>query len=71
MELIKVILYSPEDDIISNAKETTNGASKTTRNFNKVGDPGLKGEPNSSVDILNSKGELATRRWFYEYGFEM
>ena len=26
--------------------------------------PGYKGEPNTSVDILDSKGEVTTRRWF-------
>jgi len=26
--------------------------------------PGLKGTPNSSVDILNKNGEVVTRRWF-------
>ena len=32
--------------------------STTTKN------PGLKGEPNSSVDILDSDGNILTRRWY-------
>ena len=30
--------------------------------------PSMYGEPNSSVDVLNSKGELATRRYYDENG---
>ena len=29
---------------------------------------GLKGEPNSSVDILDDAGNIKTRRWFGENG---
>ncbi|MCL1924948.1 MAG: hypothetical protein FWF50_05110 [Defluviitaleaceae bacterium] len=30
--------------------------------------PGLKGTPNSSIDILDRRGNLATRRWFDKNG---
>ncbi len=30
--------------------------------------PGRFGEPNSSVDIYNRKGELSTRRWYDKNG---
>ncbi len=31
-------------------------------------DPGIKGEPNSSVDILDKYGKIATRRWYDSNG---
>lgn len=30
--------------------------------------PGLQGEPNSSVDIVDRNGNIVTRRWFDEDG---
>ena len=30
--------------------------------------PGLKGKPNSSVDVLDANGNLKTRRWFDSNG---
>lgn len=30
--------------------------------------PGYKGEPNSSIDILDKDGNVVTRRWFDENG---
>ena len=39
--------------------------SATTKN------PGLKGAPNSSVDILDSAGNIKTRRWFGSDGLQM
>ena len=33
--------------------------------------PGLKGTPNSSVDILNKNGDITTRRWFGSEGTQI
>jgi len=43
-----------------NQIDITPSANHTTVTAN----PGLRGTPNSSVDILNSQGQVVTRRWF-------
>ena len=49
-----------EIDITPSTNHTT-----TTKN------PGLKGTPNSSVDIVDSAGNIKTRRWFDSNGIQM
>ncbi len=49
-----------EIDITPSANHTT-----TTKN------PGLKGTPNSSIDIIDSAGNIKTRRWFDSAGMQM
>ena len=49
-----------EIDITPSANHTT-----TTKN------PGLKGTPNSSIDIVDSDGNIKTRRWFDTDGIQM
>lgn len=44
--------------------DVTPSKNHTTSNKN----PGYKGEPNSSVDILDKDGNVVTRRWFDENG---
>ncbi len=44
--------------------DTTPSKNHTTVNTN----PGLNGEPNSSIDILGKDGSLVTRRWFDNNG---
>ena len=46
-----------EIDITPNSNHST-----TNRN------PGYRGEPNSSIDILDKDGNISTRRWFDENG---
>ncbi|MBS9350463.1 hypothetical protein JL733_14085 [Listeria welshimeri] len=55
-------------DVIKNnlGKEIDITPSKNHTKVNK--NPGPFGEPNSSVDILDSKGELTTRRFYDETG---
>ncbi|MGX7194580.1 hypothetical protein [Enterococcus moraviensis] len=55
-------------DVIKNnlGKEIDITPSKAHTKVNK--NPGPFGEPNSSVDILDSKGELTTRRFYDETG---
>jgi len=50
-------------------KATTNKGNSlditpSTNHSTTTATPGLKGTPNSSVDIINSNGEVVTRRWF-------
>jgi hypothetical protein len=53
--------------VTSNKGNTYN--TKPSANHNTVTkNPGLKGEANSSVDIIGKDGKLATRRWFDENG---
>ncbi len=49
-----------EIDITPSANHTT-----TTKN------PGLKGTPSSSIDIVDSAGNIKTRRWFNDDGMQM
>lgn len=49
-----------EIDITPSANHTT-----TTKN------PGLEGTPNSSIDIVDSAGNIKTRRWFDSDGMQM
>ena len=49
-----------EIDITPSANHIT-----TTKN------PGLKGTPNSSIDIVDSAGNIKTRRWFDADGMQM
>ena len=49
-----------EIDITPSTNHTT-----TTKN------PGLKGTPNSSVDIVDSAGNIKTRRWFDFNGIQV
>ena len=52
-----------DDTITSNeGNEYNNKPSSNHKTTNK--NPGLKGEPNSSVDIYDKNGNLVTRRWF-------
>ena len=49
-----------EIDITTSTNHTT-----TTKN------PGLKGTPNSSIDIVDSAGNIKTRRWFDSNGMQI
>ena len=49
-----------EIDITPSTNHTT-----TTKN------PGLKGTPNSSIDIVDSAGNIKTRRWFDSNGMQI
>ena len=49
---------------LGNTYDNTPSSNHTTTNEN----PGLDGEPNSSVDILGKDGSIKTRRWYDENG---
>lgn len=71
--ILRILVSPPEKangakDVIKNnlGKEIDITPSKAHTKVNK--NPGPFGEPNSSVDILDSKGELTTRRFYDETG---
>ena len=62
--------YTPNgvgSSITTNTGEVLDTTPSKTH-FTTSKNPGLNGEPNSSVDIVDSNGRLKTRRWYNENG---
>ena len=59
---------APEGDTVTSNKGNTYGNKPASNHKTVDKNPGMKGEPNSSVDIKDKNGNVVTRRWYDKDG---